>query len=257
MKAAAIGLLVVGLLAALLTWPFMAPDGTKTAALFLGVGLLAVGIGVASAVRRGGTAFGLLLALAGCLWFVAQWNIAAVGNAALFTVALVGWSALPVVGAHAALAYPGGRLRTRRSRIAVVTGYLTLVGLLGVLPALVFDPAAGGCGACPANLVLVGSNPGLADALRRAGLVAGALAVLLLARECAAEFLASSPARRRQTGVVLGAAVIMTLATAVLLLRSVSSAAVPLDRTTRLLVVVQGVSLATLAFGRCPGAAAP
>lgn len=187
------------------------------------------GVGSVSALRRGTTA--------------------AVGNAALFTVALAGWGAFPVVGAHAALAYPGGHLLTRRARIAVMVGYLTLVGLLGILSALMFDPAADGCRACPDNLLSLGSRPALADALHRAGLVGGALAVLLLAAECTAEFLASSPAGRGQIGVVLGAAVIKMLATAMLLLRSVPLAVVPLDVTTRVLLAVQGLSLCGLALG--------
>lgn len=249
MKAAAIGLLVAGMLAALITLVVVAPDGTGAAALILGVGLLVVGIGAASALRRGGTTFGVLLALAGCLWFVTQWNTAAVGNAALFTAALVGWGAFPVVAAHAALVYPGGHLTTRRGRIVVMAGYLTLVGLLGVVPALVFDPVAGGCQACPDNLLLVGSAPAFADALVRVGLVVGVLVVLILAAECVTEFFASSPARRRQVAVVLGAAVMMLLATAVLLVRSVGPGAVPLDRTTRVLLAVQGFSLCWLASG--------
>jgi len=56
--------------------------------------------------------------------------------------------------------------------------------VLGVLPALVFDPQAEGCGQCPANLLLVSDQSGASEELYRAGVYAGlgwALALSLLA----------------------------------------------------------------------------
>jgi len=248
-KAAAVGLLTLGAVCAWLTWPIALRDGPRIAVPVLVVGLVAVGVGVASALRRGGTAFGLLLALAGSLWFVSQWNTATIGNAALFSVAIVCWGALPAVSTHAALAYPSGRLPSFSVRIAVVAGYLMLVGVLGVLPALVFNPVEGGCQACPDNVLLLASATRLAGVLPRIGGVSGMLTAVVLAAVCIAKGSVSSSAARRRTGLLLGSAVVMLLATAAILFRSVVPAAVPLDQTTAALVAVQGISLCTLALG--------
>ena len=72
-----------------------------------------------------------------------------------FTAALALGAACPALVAHAALAYPGGRLRSAAERAAVAAGYLTCVGLAGVVPTLLLDPAAEGCGDCPRNLLLI------------------------------------------------------------------------------------------------------
>ena len=64
-----------------------------------------------------GTAFGLLLAGAGCLWFVTQWDTPETGSAVLFTIGILGWGAIPAVAAHAAFAFPSGHLRTRVDRL--------------------------------------------------------------------------------------------------------------------------------------------
>ena len=114
-------------------------------------GLALVGAGAAAWRRRPTSRFGPLLFLAGLAWFVPEWNNPAIGNPALFTAGLVLGAACPPLVAHAALGYPGGRLRSRAERAAVGVAYLACVGLLGVLPALFFDPAAEGCAECPHN----------------------------------------------------------------------------------------------------------
>ena len=133
-------------------------------------GLALVGAGAAAWRRRPTSRFGPLLFLAGLAWFVPEWNNPAIGNSALFTAGLVlGAACLPLV-AHAALGYPGGRLRSRAERAAVGLAYLACVGLIGVLPALFFDPAAEGCAECPHNLFLVTADAELAETVRRIGL---------------------------------------------------------------------------------------
>ena len=134
MKPAALGLLVLGPVLAAITAPLAGGDGPANVVLVVGAGLCAVGVGCAAALRRAGTVFGLLLAGAGCLWFLAQWNTPDVGSAVLFTVGLVGWGAFPVVAAHAALGYPSGRVIGRADRIGVTTGYIVMVGVFGLAP---------------------------------------------------------------------------------------------------------------------------
>ena len=130
--------------------------GESEAALGLELlaGLALVGAGAAAWRRRPTSRFGPLLFLAGLAWFVPEWNNPAIGNSALFTAGLVLGAACPPLVAHAALGYPGGRLRSRAERAAVGLAYLACVGLIGVLPALFFDPAAEGCAECPHNLFL-------------------------------------------------------------------------------------------------------
>ena len=120
MKPAAFGLLGLGLLLAAITVPLVAGEGASIVVVLLGSGL------------------------AGCLWFVTQWNTPAVGSAVLFTVGLVGWGAFPAVAAHAAIAYPSGHLTSTRDRRAVRTGYVVLLVVFGLAPALVFDTVASG-----------------------------------------------------------------------------------------------------------------
>ena len=54
---------------------------------------------------------------------------------------------------------------------AVAGGYVAAIGLLGLAPALVFDPAAQGCLRCPTNLVLVHGDAGAYSSLLRWGRV--------------------------------------------------------------------------------------
>jgi hypothetical protein len=238
-KPAALGLMVLGLVLAATTAPLVADDGPATVVLVVGAGLCAVGVGCASALRRAGTAFGLLLAGAGCLWFVAQWNTPNVGSAVLFTIGLVGWGAFPVVAAHAALGYPSGRVIGRADRIGVTTGYIVLVGVFGLAPALVFDPVDGSCRACPNNLLQLGSAPAVVEGLSRGGAVCAVVMSVALLVLCIMRVVRSSPAARRATGLVLTSAVVLLLGTTVLLVRSVVPATVPLDDATRQLVAVQ------------------
>lgn len=65
-KRAALGLLGLGVALAAITAPLVAGVGAATVVLLVAAGLTAVGVGAAAALRRAGTAFGLLLASAGC-----------------------------------------------------------------------------------------------------------------------------------------------------------------------------------------------
>ena len=131
--------------------------------------------------------FGPLLIAAGFAWFVPEWSNPGVGSALGFTVGLAGLVACaPFVG-HAALVYPAGRLRSRVDVAVVMLSYAGALLVLGLLPALVFDPTATGCLRCPRNLVETHRDTELFDAFNRYGLwfgIAwlGALVALLLWR---------------------------------------------------------------------------
>ena len=146
-----------------------------------GVALLApawtlIACGLATWARRPAGRSGLLLAAAGFAWFVPEWNNPELGSALAFTIGLALYAACPPLVAHAVLAYPGSRLASRLDAAAVTLAYAGGVAVLGVLPALVFDPQAEGCAPCPDNLLLISAHGQAAeDDLGRAGVYLGLL----------------------------------------------------------------------------------
>ena len=163
--------------------------GTSTVA---GVALLAagwalIGWGLVFWVRRPGNRFGPLLAAAGFAWFLPDWNNPGIGSSFAFTVGLCLYAACPPLAGHAVLAYPSGRLGSYPERCAVGVAYAGGLLVLGVLPALFFDPQAHACNECPSNLLAVSDNEALSSDLNRVGVYLGlawalALAALALVR---------------------------------------------------------------------------
>jgi signal transduction histidine kinase len=169
----------------------------------LAAGWSLITAGVAESWRRPTSREGLLLAGAGAGWFFTDWNNPGLGSPAAFTFGLmVAALAAPLV-AHAALAYPAGRLGSRLDLGVVLFGYAGPGMVLGLLPALFFDPERQGCGLCPANLALVRSEPGLAGGVQRAGLVLGLGWAAGLAAAGAVRLARASPPLRRVIWPVL------------------------------------------------------
>lgn len=176
---------------------------------FLLAGWALIGTGVASRLSRPGSRFGTLLALAGFAWFAAEWSAPGVGSAAVFTAGLVAVSACPPLVVHATLAYPGGRLRSRLETTGVALGYLIGIVVLGLLPAVVWDPRGSGCSQCPPSLFAVGNRAALATDITRAGLCLGIAWALALAVLVARRF-----SRRATRAVAAPAAVYLALVAA-------------------------------------------
>jgi signal transduction histidine kinase len=150
----------------------------------LGAGWSLIGAGLLFWSRHPKNRFGPLLAVAGFAWFLPEWGNPGVGTALGFTLGLAGLVACTPLFAHAALAYPTGRLRSRLDAAVVASSYAGALLLLGLLPTTVYDPKAAGCFQCPQNLALTRGDPELFDALNRYGLWIGigwllALCVLL------------------------------------------------------------------------------
>ena len=143
----------------------------------------------------------MLLVAAGSAWFLVEFNNPGAGSPVVFTVGLLGYAACPALVAHAALAYPGGRLAGRSERAGLLLAYTSTILVLGLLPALVSDPAVQGCSQCPENLLGLTSAPGLVATLRRLGLLLGlvwapalaALAVWRVVRSSSAARLLAAP----------------------------------------------------------------
>jgi signal transduction histidine kinase len=190
--------------------PELAPGGAGTAALALqlGAGLALVAAAVHTSRRQELALAGALLAAAIGLGLHALPEPP--DGAALFTSALVAAGVPAAAAAHAALLHPGGRAAGALDRWAAPAGYAVTVGLVGVLPALVFDPRRSGCFACPDNLLLVHADPGLTDWLSRWAPRATAVALAALAGLVVVR-LARRPAAARALAAPVSAAAVATL----------------------------------------------
>src|SRR5215211_1396336 len=143
------------------------------AVALLGAGWALLACGLVFWGRRPGNAVGPILIAASGAWFVAEWDNPGVGSAAVFTAGLVLYAACPPLVAWAMLAYPSGRLASWRDRVAIGVALAGAVLVLGLLPALFFDPAAAGCVQCPENILVMSDELGLFDDLNRIGVHLG------------------------------------------------------------------------------------
>ncbi|HEY5249321.1 MAG TPA: histidine kinase [Dermatophilaceae bacterium] len=164
--------------------------------LGLGAGLLLVLAGAAATARWSTTTVGVLLALAGVAWLVQEWNSPAAWAAVVFTLGLACSSLCPALVAHVAVIHPA-RKPERVGSLVVWAGYVVSGVLLGVGPALFFDPVAQGCHQCSTNLLLVRAEDSWVTTLSLLGLWGGVLWACLLVLLLAARLLKASTARRR------------------------------------------------------------
>jgi signal transduction histidine kinase len=159
-------------------------------------------VGVVAWARRPRTAFGPLLVAASFGWFAREWNNPGIGSAAGFAVGLTIYAAAPPLVAHAALVYPNRGLPALE-RLVVALAYVNALLVLGLAPALAFDPDSGLCTECPVNPLLVDGSSRAFDASIRAGVHLGlgwsTAAVLLVGLRLAR----ASPAARRSLSPVL------------------------------------------------------
>ena len=170
------------------------------AALIPGYALVAVGL--VTWVGRPSSRSGPLLAAAGLSWFVVEWNNPGVGWAPAFTMGLIGFGVCPAVVAHAVLAYPNGRLASSVERLAVGVAYTCCLLVLGVLPALLFDPGAQGCNQCTRNLLRVLDAPMVHDHVARVGVGLALGSSVALVVVVIRQLVRSTPPLRRLKGPV-------------------------------------------------------
>lgn len=223
---------------------FAMPSGSSGRALLLVAGLGPAVAGLLHLWRRPGLAPGaLLLGLAGAGWLVAEWDNPSASSDEVFTTGLTLWTVGPVLLTHAALAYPTGRLKSWPARLLVAAGYLVTVGLQGVATAAVFDPVREGCSSCPENLLAVAADPVRHQQLDgwgvRAGAVWAGLAVLVVGMRLVRD----GSARRRSTGLILGATAVGLLAVAAYHVRNLDRGYLGSEQVDRDLWMVQGWSL--------------
>ena len=219
---------------------WFAGSSTLDAAVLLVTGWALIGCGVVAWARHSAGRFGPLFAAAGFAWFLLEWNNPGIDSALAFTVGLCLYASCPPLVAHAVLSTPPGRRLSRVEAGALVLTYAAFVAGLGVLPALVFDPAARGCAQCPANLVLVADRPELADDLTQVGLWTGLATALVLAGLVARRFLQASTSPRR---AFLGAGALYLALVAAFVASSLDSAALANGASERWLWLAQAAAL--------------
>ncbi len=232
-----------------------APDeslGGATAAsglVLLGVGWALVLCGVVAWARWPSSRFGVILAAAGGAWFLVELNNPAIGSPVLFTIGLITYAACPALVAHAALAYPDGRVGGSLGRAGLLLAYVSIVLLLGLLPALAFDPAAQRCTECPSNLLSVTSDPAAVEALSRVGLILGLVWTSVLAALAVFRIVRSSSAARLLTAPVLLALVVYLGLVAADYAHALERGFLSNDTVDRQLWLGQAAALAALALG--------
>jgi signal transduction histidine kinase len=130
------------------------------------VGWSFVGTGLYAWRRRPENRTGALMVLLGFAWFV--FTLDAANVPAVHTAALVVGGVWGGVFLHLGLSFPTGTLATPIDRRLAAAGYVIFP--LAFVPALLFaGPHELGCDGCPANLLLVHRDPGVAHALTGAG----------------------------------------------------------------------------------------
>jgi signal transduction histidine kinase len=206
-------------------------------------------VGLIAWARRPASRFGLLLAAGGVGWFLQEWNNPGIGSELAFTIGL----ALSAIGApliaHAVLAYPSGRLSGWPDRAGLTAAYLGTVLVLGLLPALFFDPPSNGCGQCPRNLLLVRDDPHLFSGLNRVGVQLGLGWSLTLIVLLALQLARSTPAPARLRVPVAAATTAYLGLVAWDFQHSLDRGTLGSDPTDRRLWLGQAAALLSLAAG--------
>jgi len=192
---------------------------------------------------------GLLLFLVGCAWFVRGWTNPGTGSSILFTTGLVLSAAPAALVGQAMLQIPAGRRLDLGTRLVITGAYLADVVLVGLVPTILYAPAAAGCFKCPHNLLALGSDLALAAAIGRVGLalaVASILATIVLLGDRAIR--ATQPARRASLPIIVPGIAFLTL-TAIGAINGLARGALGLDGVAERVWQAQAIVLVALSAG--------
>jgi signal transduction histidine kinase len=211
-------------------------------------GFTAIVVALESLRRRGIDRCAILLALAGLASFLPELGIAGARPSLAFTAGLVlAWSTQPLV-AQLALIYPSRRLGQGGLTLAWA-GYATTIGVLGLLPALVFDGVGTGCGECAGNLVLVHTSTGLETPLSRVGIVVSLVWALVAVAAILVRLARATSGSRRLSALVLLPAAVLVASFAAELALSLERGFLATDATGRRLWLVGQLALVGVALG--------
>jgi signal transduction histidine kinase len=167
--------------------------------------------GIVAWARRPESRIGLLMTVVA--FFLLERKLQYSHESTQFTFGfLFGELGLTAAFAHAVLAYPTGRLRTRFERVFIAGGY-ALVLAVSLAQLFVWDPEArciwskAYCAdAPPRNLLLIHSDPGLFQGIRDAYVIGvyGALAIVFVALIVRRVLRATPAGRRKLAPLMLG-----------------------------------------------------
>ena len=164
-----------------------------------------------------------------------------------FTAGLVLAWTTPAVVVALALEYPGRSAGTFRPLVAA--GFAVAVGLLGLLPALAFDPVRTGCGLCTANLVSLGDDARLELRLAQIGIVATLVWAVIVIAAIALRLVRAARALRAVTAPVLVPAAVLLACFAAELVLSLRRGFIGTGDVDRILWAAQQAALVGLAAG--------
>jgi signal transduction histidine kinase len=154
---------------------------------------------------------GSLLGLAGLSWLVPEWDNPH-APALLYTAALLLAWVTPALVLHAALTWRDSQLSGLLARVTVAGGYVISLAVLGIAPALMFDPVTIGCFDCPSNPLLVREGGALLSWLDQLGGVAATLWLVVAAGVLARDVVAGVGPSRHAATLLPALAVLVVLA---------------------------------------------
>jgi signal transduction histidine kinase len=221
---------------------------TAGVAALLVPGFAATAVALELVRRTGIDRCAVLLALAGVASYLPELGIAGARPSLAFTLGLVfAWSAPPLV-AQLALTYPDRRLGPAGLSLATM-GYIATVGLLGLLPALVFDPVDAGCGECAGNLLSVHASTRLETPLSRVGIAVSLLWALVAVAAILLRLVRATSGSRRLSAPVLLPAAVLVASFAAELVLSLERGFLATDGIGRRLWLVGQLALLGVALG--------
>jgi signal transduction histidine kinase len=154
-------------------------DSVATVALNFAAGYAFVLAGAIAWRRRPESRFGVLMMVAGALWFIGSYGPANVIAVPSLAASFEGFAAIAI--SHLALAYPDGRLAGRVERAVITFGYVA-VGAVSVATLLAFNPRRDFQCQCPVAPFGVFTNPGFVNHHRELkDYLAGAVVVATVA----------------------------------------------------------------------------
>jgi signal transduction histidine kinase len=144
------------------------------------VGWSFIGTGLYAMRRRPESRTGALMVLFGFAWLASVLSVA--NSAGLYSLGLGVGGLWGGVFLHLVMSFPSGRLAHGWDRRLVIAGYVVFT--LANIPAMLFaGPETLGCDDCPANVLLLDRNEGLADvALGAQALLYAGLFLVVLVR---------------------------------------------------------------------------
>jgi PAS domain S-box-containing protein len=209
----AVGALTLGLVAGVIAIAATSTHEESIGAslvLAIPIGLAFVVSGVIARVQRPDNRTGTLLLLVGLTWFLN--GISGANDPYLFTVGITLSAVTLGFLAHLLLAFPSGRLDTRRQRVLAAAGYVLAFAANPII--LLFSDPHESCANCPRNVMLVHHDQGLARALDIATAVLAVLLVTGIAAVLVQRWRTATTAYRRAVAPVLiaGGAMLVLLA---------------------------------------------